>query len=452
MTSADARRRIARAWPTRRQPEETTVSLPRPLRLTHSLPVVAAVTALAACTSAPQQAPAPAAPAAAAPAAAPPPPAWAQGRPASMANSPLAPHAAVMTVTPPEKIPVERIKVPAGFKVELWAHGAPGVRMMARGDQGTVFAGTRGIGRVYAITDAGGKREVKVLASGLVQPNGVAFRNGALYVGAINRVLRFDNVEKSLDAYVGKTAQPVDLTAAFSLPPDQHHGWKFFAVGPDNKLYIPIGAPCNICEPPAANAQIRRYNLDGSGMEVVARGVRNSVGFDFHPKTGELWFTDNGRDWAGEDGFDDELNRVGRVGQNFGFPYCHAQGQADPDVKKSNACDGVTPPVALLGPHVAALGMRFYTGSMFPAEYRDSVLVARRGSWNRTQKSGYDVVRVNANPDGSNARTTPFITGFLDPATNNFWGRPVDVMQMPDGALLVADEQVGAIYRVSYGR
>jgi glucose/arabinose dehydrogenase len=415
-----------------------------------SIGVAAALTACSSVSLAPTAAPAPAP----APAAAPPPPAWAQGRPDSMASSPLAPHAPVLTVTPADRIPVDRIKVPAGFKVELWASGAPGARMMTRAENGTVFVGTRAIGRVYAISDAAGKRDVKVMASGLTQPNGVVVKNGALYVAAINQVLRFDNVEKMVDQYATRSAQPVDLTRAFDLPPHAHHGWKFLAVGPDNKLYIPIGAPCNICEPPATNAQIRRYNLDGSGMEVIARGVRNSVGFDFHPKTGQLWFTDNGRDWAGDNGPEEELNRVAAnaEGAFYGFPYCHAQGIPDPDIKKPNACAGVTLPAATLGPHAAVLGMRFYTGSMFPAEYRDNILVARHGSWNRTQKSGFDVVLVTATPDGKSAQVTPFVTGFLDPSTNAFWGRPADVMQMPDGSVLVSDEQMGAVYRVSYGK
>jgi len=414
-----------------------------------SLAVLATLTACSSVSLAPTPAPAPA-PAAGAPAA--PPPAWAQGRPDSMASSPLAPHAPVLTVTSSDRIPLDKIKVPPGFKVELWASGAPGARMMTRAENGTVFVGTRAIGRVYAISDAGGKREVKVLASGLTQPNGVVVKNGSLYVAAINQVFRYDNVEKMVDAYATKAAQPVDMTKAFDLPTYGHHGWKFLAVGPDNKLYIPVGAPCNICEPPATNAQIRRYNLDGSGMEVVARGVRNSVGFDFHPQTGELWFTDNGRDWAGEDGPQDELNRVSKVGLNFGFPYCHAQGIVDPEIKKPNACDGVTMPVTLMGPHAAVLGMRFYSGSMFPDEYRNSILVARHGSWNRTQKTGYDVVRVTATPDGKNVLVTPFLTGFLDQAGNTFWGRPTDVMLMPDGSVLVSDEQMGAIYRVTYAK
>ena len=373
-------------------------------------------------------------------------PAWKQGMSDEQAQSPLAPHPAKNTVTPVNEIPVERLQVPAGFRVEIWASGMPGVRMMTRGPQGKIYAGTRGIGRVYEISDNAGRRTSRVLVDKLTQPNGLAFNGSSLYVMAIDKVLRFDDVESN------PNAQPVDMTAAFNLPPKQHHNWKFLARGPDGKLYVPFGAPCNICDPEPEYAQIRRYNFDGSGMEVVARGVRNSVGFDFHPRTGELWFTDNGRDWMGEDGPEEELNRVSKAGQFFGFPYCHANGIPDKDVRKANPCAGVTMPVVTLGAHAAALGMRFYTGSMFPAEYRESVLVARRGSWNRNKLNGYDVVRVNASADGRNARVTPFLTGFMDASTNRFWGRPVDVLQLPDGSVLVSDEQNGAIYRVSYQR
>jgi glucose/arabinose dehydrogenase len=361
-------------------------------------------------------------------------------------KSTLAPHPAKMTVTPPGEIPLDRLKVPAGFRVELWAHGMPGVRMMTRGDKGTIWAGTRTIGRVYEIKDNGKERTHRILAEKLVQPNGVAFRDGSLYVAAIEKIYRYDGIEDN------PNAKPVDLSAAFKFPPLVHHNWKFLAFGPDKKLYVPFGAPCNICEPTAEYAQIRRYNPDGSGMEVVARGVRNSVGFDFHPKTGELWFTDNGRDWQAENGPEDELNRVSKPGENFGFPYCHANGVADRDYPKPDGCKGVTLPVILMGPHTGSLGMRFYTGKMFPAEYSDAIFVARRGSWNRSQKNGYDVVVVRASADGKGAKITPFVTGFLDEKSNQFWGRPVDVLQMPDGSLLVSDEQNGAIYRVSYAR
>ncbi len=378
------------------------------------------------------------------PAAPAPPPAWQQGRPPSMADSKLAPYPPKMTETPPGEIPLDKIKVPKGFKVELWAYGMPGARMMARGDKGTIWAGTRIIGRVYEIKDKGEKRETRILAEKLTQPNGVAFRGGALYVAAINRVFRYDGIEDN------PGVQPVELTAQFKLPSEVQHNWKFMAFGPDNKLYIQVGAPCNICEPGPEYGQIRRYNPDGSGMEVIARGVRNSVGFDFDPRSGELWFTDNGRDWMGDDGPQDELNRVSKVGEFFGFPYCHAQGIPDRDIKKKDPCRGVTLPVALLGPHAAALGMRFYTGGMFPKAYQNSIFVARRGSWNRTKLFAFDVVNVRAGADGKNAKVTPFMTGFRDPKANTFWGRPVDVLQMPDGSLLVSDEQNGAIYRVTY--
>ncbi|HET7730153.1 MAG TPA: PQQ-dependent sugar dehydrogenase [Usitatibacter sp.] len=372
-------------------------------------------------------------------------PAWKQGMPDITAASPLAPHAGKMTVTAPADIPVDKIKAPPGFHVELWASGMPGARMMTRGEQGRIYVGTRAIGRVYEITDKGSTRESRIVVDKLTQPNGLAFNKGSLYVMAIDKVLRYDGIEGN------PGVQAVDMTAAFKLPPKQHHNWKFLNVGPDGKLYVPFGAPCNICDVEPEYAQIRRYNWDGSGMEVVARGVRNTVGFDWHPKTKELWFTDNGRDWMGDDGPDDELNRVTRVGEFFGFPYCHANGIPDRDVKKPDPCKGVTMPAALLGPHVAALGMRFYTGSMFPAEYRDTAFIARHGAWNRSKLTGFDVVRAITSADGK-ARIEPFLTGFMDPATNKFWGRPADVLVMPDGALLVSDDQNGAIYRVSYRR
>jgi glucose/arabinose dehydrogenase len=359
----------------------------------------------------------------------------------------LKPHATPLTVTPPEKIPLDKIKVPAGFKVELWAHGLPGGRMMARGDKGTIFVGTRAIGKVYAVTDKGGQRSVKSIAEGLKQPNGLAFHNGTLYVIAVDKALRFDGIEDKLDS-----PQPVDISDKINLPESTHHNWKFAAVGPDKKLYIAIGSPCNVCEiNTGLHGLIRRQNLDGSNIEIVARGVRNSVGFDWHPQTKELWFTDNGPDWVGNFGPEDELNRVAKnaEGAHYGFPYCHAQGVPDSTVKKAGPCVGVTMPAALMGPHAGALGMRFYTGSMFPAAYKNTAFIARRGSWNREQKFGYDV--ATAKVSGGRATITPFMTGFLDAKANAFWGRPADVQQLPDGSLLVSDEFNGAIYRVTYG-
>ena len=354
-----------------------------------------------------------------------------------------------VTATPLEQIPVSRIRLPAGFKAEVWSHGHAAGRTMVMGAKGTMFMGTRNIGRVYAITDRGGKREVKVLLQGLTQPNGLAFRNGSLYVFAIHRVLRYDNIEDKLD----NPGEPVDLTKAYNLPDTVHHNWKYVAFGPDGKMYVQVGANCNICEiNPGIHGQIRRYNADGTGMEIVARGVRNTVGFDWHPLTGELWFTDNGRDWAGNDGPQDELNRIphGQEGANFGFPYCHANGIPDPDIRKPNACAGVIMPAALTGPHSAGLGIKFYTGTMFPQAYRNAAFIARHGSWNREQRFGYDVAIARTN--GARATVQPFMTGMLDTAKNEFHSRPAYVFQMADGSMLVSDELHGATYRISYSR
>ncbi len=375
-----------------------------------------------------------------------PPPAWHQGKPPAMAESKLAPLAGKMTETPASEIPVNKLKVPKGFKVELWATGMPGARAMAQGDKGKIYIGTRTIGRVYEVTDKDGKRTSRVVVDKLTQPAGVAFANGSLYVIAIDKALRFDGIEDKPDV------KPVDLTDKFALPKEQHHNWKYIAFGPDKKLYVPFGAPCNICEPPTKEyAQIRRYNADGSGMEVLATGVRNTQGFDWHPKTGELWFTDHGRDWKGDAGPEDELNRLSKTGEFFGYPYCHAKGIVDPDFKKKDACKGVTLPVATMGPHAAVMGVKFYTGDMFPKEYQNTMFIARKGSWNRTVKFGFDVVNVRPSADGKSAKVTPFMTGFLeDPKEAKFWGRPAYIHQMKDGSLLVSDEQVGAIYRISY--
>ena len=411
--------------------------------------LAASALALAACqTVAPPAAPAAAAPVAAAtPAPAPaPPPIWAQGRSGAMATSTLAPVAGRMTVTPAADIPVSSFKLPAGFKAEIWASGMPGARAMARAPNGKIYIGTRAIGRVYEVTDNGANRTSRVVVDKLVQPAGVAFNNGALYVMAIDKVLRYDGV------HTNPAAPAVDMTAVFQLPKEQHHNWKYIAFGPDGKLYVPFGAPCNICVPGQEYSQIRRYNADGSGMEVIARGVRNSVGFAWHPTTKEMWFTDHGRDWMGDDGPEDELNRMTKTGLNFGFPYCHANGVADADIKKDKPCDGVTLPVTTMGPHAAAMGAHFYTGSMFPAEYQNTLFVARKGSWNRTKKYGYDVVAVKMNADGSNAKVEPFMTGFLNSADDSFSGRPTYLLQLPDGSMLVSDEQLGAIYRISYAR
>jgi glucose/arabinose dehydrogenase len=359
----------------------------------------------------------------------------------------LKPHATPPTVTPVDKLPLDKIKLPPGFKADVWSSGHPGGRSMVMGTKGTMFMGTRVIGRVYAITEKDGKREAKVLVQGLTQPNGLAFKDGALYVFAINKVFRYDNIEDKLD----NPGTPVELTAAYNLPDTVHHNWKYVAFGPDGKMYVQVGSNCNICETnPGIHGQIRRYNADGTGMEIVARGIRNTVGFDWHPVTKELWFTDNGRDWAGDAGPEDELNRVTKAqeGASYGFPYCHAMGIPDPDVKRPNPCAGVILPAALLGPHAAALGIKFYTGKMFPSSYQNVAFIARHGSWNREKKYGYDV--VIARISGGTARIEPFLTGLLNEKTNEFYGRPTYVLPMADGSLLVSDETSGAIYRITY--
>jgi len=374
-----------------------------------------------------------------------PPPAWHQGKPPAMADSKLAPLAGRMTETPASEIPINKLKLPKGFAVEIWASGMPGARAMARGPNGKIYLGTRIIGRVYEVTDEGTRRTSRVVVDKLTQPAGVAMKDDSLYVFAIDKVLRFDGIEKN------PGVAPVDMTSAFQLPPEQHHNWKYVAFGPDGKLYVPVGAPCNICEPPKEYAQIRRYNADGSGKEVIATGVRNTQGFTWHPKTGELWFTDHGRDWMGDKGPEDELNRMAKAGLNFGYPYCHAKGVLDADFKRADGCKGVTLPVATMGPHAAAMGVIFYTGRMFPKEYQNTMFVARKGSWNRTVKLGFDVVNVRPSKDGKKASVKPFMTGFLEDAkAGKFWGRPAYLLQMPDGSVLVSDEQLGAIYRISY--
>ena len=350
--------------------------------------------------------------------------------------------------TPIDKLPLDKMKVPAGFKVEAFASGLAGARSMLLGPKGTLFVSTRTIGRVYAIKDPFGKKEVKTIATGLTLPNGLAMKDGALYLAANSKVFRFDGIEDHLD-----DPKPVDISEKFKLPSDTQHGWRFIAFGPDGKLYIPVGANCNICElNHSVYAMIRRYDPDGSNMEIVARGVRNTVGFDWHPVTKELWFTDNGRDWAGNEGPEDELNRLpkDKVGAFFGFPYCHANGIQDPDIRRPEPCAGVVLPQALMGPHAAALGIKFYTGDMFPAKYKNVAFIARHGSWNREKRFGYDL--VTATIKGKKVTVEPFLTGLLAEKTNTYHARPVHVLQLPDGSLLLSDEHHGALYRISYDK
>ena len=328
------------------------------------------------------QQPASSAAAAAAPAAAPalPPGSPLIGRPDSEAAAKLAPVAGPPIATAADKLPTAKLKVPPGFNIEVYAAGMANARSLAQGDKGTVFVGSRLVDKVYAIVNKDGKRSVKVLASGLYRPNGVAFHNGTLYIAELSKVSKIDKVEDVLD-------NPPKPTVIYdNLPKDEAHGWKFIAVGPDNKLYVPVGQPGNNVLHDDAHGQIRRINLDGTGAEVVAYGVRNSVGFDWNPETKQMYFTDNGRDWMSEDVPQDELNRVTKVGEDFGAPYCYQGNISDPEFGWGHSCNDYTPPVGLMGPHTASLGMRFYTGNMFPKSYKNAIIVARHGSWNRSQE------------------------------------------------------------------
>jgi len=337
------------------------------------------------------------------------------------------------------------IALPPGFRIAVYAPDVPNARQMAAGPSGVVFVGSRSEGKVYAVVDRDGDHradQVHVLAQGLNQPSGLAFRDGTLYVAEVSRVLRFRDVARDLT----RPPKPEVVTDAY--PSDAHHGWKFIAFGPDGRLYVPVGAPCNVCLPPGPlHATITRLDLAGGRPEVIARGVRNSVGFDFHPDTGELWFTDNGRDWLGDDQPPDELNRLTRPGEHFGFPYCHGNSLRDPDFNGGRACDQFTAPARPLGPHVAALGMRFYTGRMFPEKYRGGIFIAEHGSWNRSTPIGYRVTFVKV--DGGRATSyETFASGWLQGSTAA--GRPADVLVMPDGSLLVSDDKAGRIYRITY--
>jgi glucose/arabinose dehydrogenase len=373
------------------------------------------------------------------------PPTWAQGRPDSEAVAKIAPVAPPPLAASADKLPLTKLKLPAGFNIEVFASGVGNARTLRVDDKGTVFVSSRTLGRVYALVDKDGKRELRTIATGMHSPNGIALHNGTLYIAEIERISKIDNIESQLD-------NPPKPTVIYDqLPSDEPHGWKFLTVGPDNKLYFNIGAPCNICMPPPTHAQIRRINLDGSGMEVVARGIRQIVGMDFSPTSKVLYFTENQRDWLAENSPNDKLNRLLHPGQdNFGYPYCHGGDITDPQYGWGHSCDEFTKPVAQLGPHSAPLGMRFYTGKMFPAQYKNAIFIARHGSWNKSKKIGGDVVVAKLNPDGTVRSIEPFITGFL--VDNNYIGRPVDMEWLKDGSMLLSDDYNGAVYRISYGQ
>ncbi len=363
--------------------------------------------------------------------------------------------------TPPEapkysgKLPLDKIKLPPGFQIGVYAEGVVNARSLCLSPKGTLFVGTREEGSVYALRDTNGDQradQVFTIAKKLNMPNGVAVRNGALYVAEVNRILRYNDIEKCIDALArGEASCPQPVTVYDKYPTESHHGWKYIAFGPDGKLYIPVGAPCNICESKdPIYASMTRLDVDqpGAKPEVVASGIRNSVGFDWNPTTGELWFTDNGRDMLGDDMPPCELNRMTKTGQHYGYPYCHGGTIVDPEFGQKRACADFTAPAQNLGPHVAPLGLEFYTGKMFPADYRNQILIAEHGSWNRSAKIGYRLSLVRLDAQGKSLGYTTFAEGWLE--GSEAWGRPVDVDQLPDGSLLVSDDQADAIYRITY--
>ena len=352
--------------------------------------------------------------------------------------------AALLATPAMAAVHLDRLKVPDGFQVALYSDQVPDARDMAVGSKGTVFVGSSNAGEVYALTpgaSAAAPPKVRVIASGLRLPSGVAFHNGDLYIGDLGTVYKLADIENHLDN------PPKPAVVTDTLPNETHHGLRFIAFGPDNKLYVPVGAPCNICDPGPDHGLLLRMNADGSDRQVVARGIRNTVGFDWQPSTGHLFLTDNGRDMLGDDLPSDELNVITKMGQNFGYPYCHQGDTLDPQFGKGKSCKDYTPPVLKLGAHVAGLGVRFYDGKQFPASYRNALLVAEHGSWNRSKKSGYRVMTVRL--DGSKVISyQPLITGFM--RNEQAWGRPVDVQPLSNGSVLISDDMNGAIYRLSH--
>lgn len=336
---------------------------------------------------------------------------------------------------------LNHISLPPGFNIELYA-SVPNARSMALGEQGTLFVGNRSGDSVYAVRDEDGDNKgesVTPIASGLHMPNGVVYKDGDLYVAEVSKIHRFANIEDNLDA-------PQSEVVFDGYPDAEGHGWKYIAFGPDGMLYVPVGAPCNVCEAEDPFSSITRLDLEKGRFDIFARGIRNTVGFDWHPATGELWFTNNGRDWMGDNKPPDSLHKAPEKGLNFGFPYCHA-GLPDPELRSGKNCDEYAPAQLHLPAHVAALGMKFYTGQMFPEEYRGAIFIAEHGSWNRSSPVGYRVTMARFQENGS-LSYTEFATGWLQ--GEKAWGRPVDVLVMPDGALLVSDDRAGAIYRISY--
>ena len=342
-------------------------------------------------------------------------------------------------------IDLSTIELPQGFKIDIFAEDVKNARSITRSPAGTIFVGTRGEGSVYALRDEDGdnKAEKKwIIAKDLDTPNGVAVKDGDLYVAEYNRILRYDDIENRL----ANPPEPVVINDSY--PSKKHHGWKFIDFGPDGKLYVPVGAPCNNCESADIFNTITRINADGSDLEIVHRGIRNTVGFTWHPDTKELWFTDNGRDLMGNDKPDCELNHAPKDGMHFGYPYCHQGDISDPEFGEKHACSEFTPPIVKLGPHVAPLGLIFYTANQFPKNYKNQLLIAEHGSWNRAEPIGYQVSLVRFDANGNAEGKSAFASGWL--RDGEAWGRPVDLEQLPDGSVLVSDDFADVIYRIYY--
>ena len=350
---------------------------------------------------------------------------------------------------------LKKISLPDGFKIDVYASGVENARSMTISPSGTVFVGNRKADNVFALIDSDkdGKVDKKYLITDKLtnMPNGVVFHNGNLYVAEVNKIWLFEDVEKNLqkiDAVGYYPEEPILISDKF--PSDKHHGWKYISIGPDNKLYVPVGAPCNICESKdEIYSTITRMDLDGKNQEIYARGVRNTVGFTWHPETGEMWFTDNGRDMLGDNYPPCELNRVQVPNKHYGYPYCHGGDISDPEFGSKYPCDDFVKPVQNLGPHVAPLGVKFYDGNMFPDEYKGDIFIAEHGSWNRTKKIGYRISRVKIENNKS-LGYEPFIYGWLEKDKNDAWGRPVDIVFLEDGSMLISDDYANVIYRVTY--
>jgi len=362
-----------------------------------------------------------------------------------------APAPVIVKETPPYEgdLPLANLKLPEGFLIDVFAENVDGARSMAMGDNGTLFVGTRNENKVYALQDLDGDfRAEKMIAldTTLKVPNGLAFKDGALYVAEVGRLVRYPNIEQKLNA-------PLTPEVIYDdYPSEFHHGWKYIAFGPDGKLYVPVGAPCNICEKSAEDerfATITRMDPDGTNREIYAKGVRNTVGFTWHPETEELWFTDNGRDMLGDDIPPCELNRVTEVGQHFGYPYCHGGVVKDPEFGDQRPCSDFVAPAKALGAHVAPLAIKFYTGTMFPEKYMGMAFIAEHGSWNRSSKVGYKISTATLKENEVVAYDT-FLDGWLNEETQKAFGRPVDILQLKDGSLLISDDFGDTIYRLSY--